>query len=495
MNFYQLIMSRARTSRDRPAIAFAGGVATYAMLAEGAVAAARKLDALKLSRSGLVAVDVRNPLHHVMLSLALGLRGIPSASVQFNFNIADSGIPIAALVADQYSKGGGAIRTVLVEDDWFVGAPDWVREKAAALADEDLVRVAFSSGTTGQPKPIALTNRLLDRRLMEAVFAIDLPGTMRLLNMIGMSTLGSYIACVYVLTTGGMLCYASNSQEALQVIRLFGVTELAVAPVQLQALVDLQKKSFEPLPSLRLLGVAGGWTSDALIADATTLMCGRLVISYTSTELGVITTVAAQAVRGLDSAVGYALPWVEIEIVDPAGGPVAPGTIGEVRAKSHALAPYLVDTEDTRRLYRDGWYHPGDAGYMREDGLLFITGRTVDLMNRGGVTLAPDAVEAAFKAQFPVVDIGVFGHRVPGGTEEVWAAVVPVPGFNAAAALEASRRAMTGKHPDRIVEVAIIPRNDMGKVMRAKLKEVVLAELARLEHDPLKPDHARRLIP
>lgn len=480
MNFFQLVLTRARTSRDRPALAYAGGVATYAMLAEGAVSAARRLDTLDLARTGVVAVDVRNPLHHIMLSIALGLRGIPSASVQFNFNIADSGVPIGALIADQHSKGGGAIRTILVGEDWFVGAPDWERERAVDLANDDLVRVAFSSGTTGQPKPIALTAWLLDRRLMEAVFAIDLPGTMRLLNMIGMSTLGSYVACIYALTTGGMLCYAANSQEALQVIRLFGVTELAVAPVQLQALVDLQKKNFEPLPSLRVLGVAGGWTSDALIADATTLICARLIISYMSTELGVITTVAAQAVRGLDSAVGYALPWVEVEIVDPAGRPLPPGTIGEVRAKSHALASYLIDTEDTRRLYRDGWYHPGDAGYLREDGLLFITGRTVDLMNRGGVTLAPDAVEAAFKAQFPVVDIGVFGHRVPGGTEEVWAAVVPVPGFNSAAALEASRRAMTGKHPDRIVEVAIIPRNDMGKVMRAKLREVVLAELARL---------------
>lgn len=480
MNFFQTILNRARMNPERPALAFASGVARFANLAEGAVAAARKLDRLGLSTADIVAIDVRNPLHHVILMLALGLRGIPSASVQLNFNIADAGIPIGALLVDQYSKGGGAIRTVLVKDDWFAGAGDWAREKAVEIGDDDLVRVAFSSGTTGHPKPAALTNWLLDRRIMEAVFAADLSGSIRLLNMIGHSTLGSYVAVVYALATGGMLCYAANSQEALQIIRLFGVTELAVAPVQLQALVDLQKKNFDALPSLRFLGVAGGWTSEALIADAANLICSKVLISYTSTELGVVALVTAQSVKGLDSAVGYAMPWVEVEIVDAKGTPVAPGTIGEIRAKSHALTHYLVDTEDTRRLYRDGWYYPGDAGYMREDGLLFVTGRTVDLINRGGVTLAPDSVEAAFKAQFPVIDIGVFGHRVPGGTEEVWAAVVPHPGFNATAALEASRVAMTGKHPDRIVEVAIIPRNDMGKVMRAKLKEVLLAELARI---------------
>lgn len=480
MDRFGIVQLQARMAPDRPAVAYAGGVATYAMLRSAVLSVAARIDQLGLTVGDIVAIDVRNPFHHLALLLALDWRGLPSLSVQTGFNVAGSGVKIGAFLMDRYVSPSPDLRSALVEDDWFAGAPASAR--SIARAPDSLVRVAFSSGTTGLPKAIAVTSDDLRHRFEELMFGFSggSTGGIRFLNMLGFSTIGGYLGCLYALMAGGLVSFASNPVEALQIVRLFQISETALAPMQLQALVDLQRKSYSATPTLRVLVVAGGWTSPALMAATAETLCNNVLVTYGSTEMGAITLAPASAVMGTDGAVGAVLPWAELEIVDRDGSPVPAGTMGEIRARTGAVLRYLTDTDETRQLYRDGWFYPGDAGLLREDGVLVLSGRSVDLINRGGVTIAPDPVEIALRERLGLIDVGVFGYRVPGGIEEIWAAVVAPDGFDADRARETMRPVLGDRTPDRIIQVAIIPRNAMSKVMRPKLKEAVLAELERL---------------
>jgi acyl-CoA synthetase (AMP-forming)/AMP-acid ligase II len=475
MDFERLVLHHAKLAPERIALAFTGGSVSYGMLANALLAVAERSRVAGLQPGGIVAVDIRNPFHHVAVMLGLGLRGIPTVSVQFNFDLAAAGVPVQAVIVDRYGAAPPSLTAFILEDDWLSGP---AFQPGASLDEDALHRLTFSSGTTGLPKPVALSLRDIHGRFDQISFGLPAgaAGGIRALNMMGFSTIGGYLSTLYAVVTGGMACFAPNAVEALAMVRLLNVTELAVTPMQLQAIVAEQNKSYVPCPSLRVLVVAGGWTSPSLMASARAQLCNHVIVTYGSTETGGVAVALAGSIEGIDNAVGYRSPWAEIEVVDRERKPVPPGTLGEIRVRTPFLLRYLQGGVEVPASEPDGWFYPGDAATMREDGLIQVAGRAGDLVNYGGVMVSPDAVEAALRSFPAITDIGVFGVKNPTGIEEIWAAVVPTPGFKESELHEFSRHRIPDRVPAKFVEVTEIPRNQMGKVMRAKLRETVLTK-------------------
>jgi acyl-CoA synthetase (AMP-forming)/AMP-acid ligase II len=477
MDLERLILHHARLTPERVALAFTGGTATYGMLANALLAVAERSRIGGLQPGQIVAVDVQNPFHHVALLLGLGLSGIPTVSVMMNFNLAQTGVPIQAVIVDRYGGAPPGVTALILEDDWLSG-PAF---PSTGWSDgSSLHRVTFSSGTTGMPKPVALSARDIHGRFDQINYGLPVGATggVRVLNMMGFSTVGGYLSTHYALVTGGMACFAPSAPDAMAMIRLIGVTELAVTPMQLQSLVAEQAKSYAPCPSLRVLAVAGGWTSPALMAAARAQLCNNVLVTYGSTESGTVAVALAGSIEGVDGAVGFPAPWAELEVVDRERKPVPRGTLGEVRVKTPYLLRYLEGGREVSAPDADGWFYLGDAVTMREDGLIQVAGRAGDLINYGGVMVAPDAMEAVLREITTITDVGVFGVKNPTGIEEIWAAVVPSPGYKVQEAIEFARRRMPDRVPARFVEVTEIPRNQMGKVVRHKLRETALAKPA-----------------
>ena len=476
MDFERLILHHAKLAPERIALAFTGGSASYTMLASGMLAVAERSRVAGIQPGGIVAVDIRNPFHHVAVLFGLGLRGIPTVSVQLNFDLAQTGVPIQAVIVDRYGGAAPSLNTFILEDDWLSGPPF---QLVAGQADESpLHRVTFSSGTTGMPKPVALSLRDIHGRFDQITYGLPAgaAGGIRVLNMMGFSTVGGYLSTVYALATGGMACFAPNPVEALAMVRLLNITELAVTPMQLQGIVAEQNKSYVPCPSLRVLAVAGGWTSPTLMAAARSQLCNHVIVTYGSTEAGTVAVALAGSIEGIDNAVGYPTPWVEVEVVDVDRKPVPRGTLGEIRVRTPFLLRYLEGGVEVGAAAPDGWFYLGDAVTMREDGLIEVAGRAGDLVNYGGVMVAPDAIEAVLRGFTTITDVGVFGVKNPTGIEEIWAAIVPTPGYKQSELIDFCRRRIPDRVPAKFVEVAEIPRNQMGKVMRAKLRESVLTK-------------------
>ena len=179
------------------------------------------------------------------------------------------------------------------------------------------------------------------------------------------------------------------------------------------------------------------------------------------------------------ATVGRPLPNVTVEVVDDAGGPLPPGTIGEIRVRSPAAAErYVGDPETDARAYRDGWFHLGDTGRLDADGYLYLAGRLDDRINFGGRKLDPFEIEEVLLSHPDVAEAAALGLPSPVHQEVPVAAVVlrrPVPEADLIAYCAA--RLGAGKAPRHVVAFPELPRNAARKVPQAAIREAIRAQM------------------
>jgi malonyl-CoA/methylmalonyl-CoA synthetase len=197
---------------------------------------------------------------------------------------------------------------------------------------------------------------------------------------------------------------------------------------------------------------------------------------YGMTETGMIASNPLEGER-LAGTVGYPLPDVRVRIADEAGHEVPRGTPGVIEVKGpNVFAGYWRMAEKTAEEFRaDGFFITGDVGVMSADGRLSIVGRAKDVIIAGGLNIYPKEVEDVLDRVPGVLESAVVGvpHKEMG--EGAVAVLVPakpgalVPDATLQAALDA--RLARFKHPRRFIWVESLPRNAMGKVQKAALRE------------------------
>jgi len=181
-----------------------------------------------------------------------------------------------------------------------------------------------------------------------------------------------------------------------------------------------------------------------------------------------------RANRRLESC-GKPFPDAEMKVVDRQGAEVPLGIVGEIICRTPQLmAGYWNRPEATAKAIRDGWYHTGDAGYLDEQGFLYIRDRIKDLVITGGENVYPAEVENAVLAHPGVADVAVIGVPDARWGEIVLAAIVLREGQTVDDdELKSTVRARLAgfKVPKRIERVPALPRNGAGKVTKEVLRE------------------------
>jgi acyl-CoA synthetase (AMP-forming)/AMP-acid ligase II len=166
MHLAKQVLYQATASPQKPALAYPGGVATYTALAGAIRTAAHQLRSVGLEHGNVVAIDVRNPLHHTALILALELCGITSVSVQTSFSIKVSGLKLDAILVDRFASPPPDVRTIAPDESWFAVNP-WVpAADGPGIAEDQYFRIVLSSGTTGIPKCVGLKPQVIERYLL-----------------------------------------------------------------------------------------------------------------------------------------------------------------------------------------------------------------------------------------------------------------------------------------------------------------------------------------
>jgi acyl-CoA synthetase (AMP-forming)/AMP-acid ligase II len=131
--------------------------------------------------------------------------------------------------------------------------------------------------------------------------------------------------------------------------------------------------------------------------------------------------------------------------------------------------------EETAKTIKDGWFHTGDLGYVDEDGYFYITGRKKDIIIRGGENVSPVEVEEVLLQHPAVAEAGVVGIPDAVYGEEIKAFVVIKPGKRAneeELIAFCKDRLPTFKSPKKVQFMKSLPRNILGKVLRAELRKL-----------------------
>ena len=172
---------------------------------------------------------------------------------------------------------------------------------------------------------------------------------------------------------------------------------------------------------------------------------------------------------------GKPLPGVEIKIVDDAGNELPVGEVGEVvtRSSNNMLGYWNLPDATKKTMTGDGWVHTGDAGYVDEDGYLYIHDRVKDMIISGGENVYPAEVESAIYGHPDVLEVAVIGVPDERWGEAVKAVCVPKPGatIDPDSVISWAREKIAGfKVPKSIDVIEALPRNASGKILRKDLR-------------------------
>jgi len=284
-----------------------------------------------------------------------------------------------------------------------------------------------------------------------------------------MTSSWGFSLAAHALFAGKTLIRATGPRNSLQMISVYGAEAVVASSQQLRELVRAQTEASIPCPSLGVIMVSGGLVSRALMLEARAKLCSSIVNQYGSSEAGSTAFAMAEQIEDVEGGTGYVVPGAQVEIVDENDTKLPPETDGIIRVRTDWQAqPFPPGSDSAHSEFRDGWFYPGDRGRIARDGLLILSGRTSEVINAGGLKLAPEVVEEILSGHPTVAAVGAFGLRTPSGIEEICVAIVARAPLSEQHIVEwcAERNVPIS----RVFLVETLPKTPSGKIHRSELK-------------------------
>ncbi|MEX0699093.1 MAG: class I adenylate-forming enzyme family protein [Acidimicrobiia bacterium] len=380
--------------------------------------------------------------------------------------------PSLALIAE---AGDGRPTLGLNESDRYLVAHvlhDRLAENVfpAPTDPEATAILAFTSGSTGAPKPVPLTHRNLLSSMRGALIAWHWSENDRLVHSLPVGHQHGLGGVHASLLTGShsVILPRFDAEELLATIGHHDATILFAVPAIYQRLVLCKDSKVEVLGRLRLM-VSGSAPLPVPLADRVQGLTGQLPIErYGSTEAGLDVSNPYRGTR-IPGTVGLALPGLEVALVGEDDRPVDRGESGEVVLRGPQVFSGYLGADDGQ-AFLHGWFRTGDVGTVDEEsGHLRLVGRAKEMIITGGANVSPREVENVLRSVPGVLDAAVIGAPSPRWGEEVTAFVV-LEGSPLERITDVVVRSLAPfKRPKRIIEVAEIPRTETGKVRQEAL--------------------------
>lgn len=351
---------------------------------------------------------------------------------------------------------------------------------------DDPVLQLYTSGTTGNPKGAVLSNRNLFA-LRKHSNEADMPYTRwdddeAVLVAMPCAHIGGTGLGIMALGAGlpGIILAEFNPDGVFDAVEQHGVTRFFIVPAALQMLLMHPRCATVDYSRLKYILYGAAPIPLELLRQCIQMFGAQFIQAYGMTETtGTVCMLPPEdhdpnGNKRMRSA-GKALPGVEIRVVDGNGNDVPVGEVGEVitRSSNNMLGYWNLPDATAKTLTGDNWIHTGDAGYLDEDGYLFIHDRVKDMIISGGENVYPAEVESAIYGHPDVLEVAVVGVPDDKWGEAVKAFCVPKAGatIEPDSVISWARERIAGfKVPKSVDIIPALPRNASGKILRKDLR-------------------------
>jgi malonyl-CoA/methylmalonyl-CoA synthetase len=489
------LISRAGTCSARTALVGADGTATYGeLLDRSAAAAAVLLDGRADLGEARIVFLVPPGVGYAVAQWAIWRAGgvaVPLSSSQapaeWDFIVDDAQ---ASIVVGEDEPG--TLRSIaaahgarFIEAGALVGGGG----RASALpdvADRRLAMILYTSGTTSRPKGVATTHGNLEAQISSLTDAWGWSEDDRILHVLPLNHVHGIVNVLGCALWSGAVCEFLWPFDAAAVWRRLEGGRLtlfmAVPTIYAKLLVVWDAAPMEVRAAwsaaasrLRLM-VSGSAALPVPLLERWRAVTGHVLLErYGMTEIGMALSNPLAGARR-PGFVGQPLPGVEIRLVDQTGREVVEGTPGEIEVRGAGVfREYWRRPEATREAFRGGWFRTGDLAVCEEGSYRILGRMSVDIIKTGGYKVSALEIEDVLRLHPGVRDCAVVGVPDDEWGERVAAAIVASE--DAKPTLEdvrewAALRLAGYKLPTRLREVEDLPRNAMGKVVKARVKEL-----------------------
>ncbi len=374
--------------------------------------------------------------------------------------------------------------------EWLDGAGD---EPCEVSAVDDIVMIAGTGGTTGQPKGVLLTGHNIETMTALTLMSYPFNGRPTYLALPPL-THAAGVLCFPIMTLGGEIVIMPRPDlaEFLALAERHRVTHAFLPPTLIYLLLDHPELAATDLTSLQCLWYGAAPMSAARLEQAIGAIGPVMGQLFGQTEAPMmISTMAPKdhlraggtLARERLASAGRPTPLVTVAIMDDQGTLLPVGQRGEIVVRGPlVMAGYYKDPAATAEAARHGWHHTGDIGYLNADNYLFIVDRAKDMIITGGFNVYSAEVEQALLAHPGVLDCAVIGLPDEKWGERVTAVVQPYPGREVAGDdIRAFVKSRLGsvKAPKQVEVWPDLPRSKVGKILKNEVRSRLLSQADR----------------
>lgn len=498
MNIALLLEMAAEAAPDRIGLVCDGKRWSYLELLEAARGAFELIEASGCSH---VALLDESSEAAVIALFGAALAGVPYCPLNYRLADADLAgllgrIAPALIVGDEERAtrlSGDAGHTLYSRELFTLATQEaypTVDERVYDLGEGIAIQL-FTSGTTAAPKAAILRHsNLLSYILGTVEFASADEADAALVSVppYHIAGIAALLSSIYAQRRIVMLP-AFEPESWLKLAEAEGVTNAFVVPTMLSRIIERMDKGLQAnLSSLRAIAYGGGKMPLEIINRALALFpetgftnaYGLTETSSTIALLGPDEHREAHAsddpkVRARLASVGKPLPTIELEIRNEEGRCCPPGEPGEIYVRGDQVSG---EYKERSALVDDGWFPTRDAGYLDEEGYLFLSGRADDVIIRGGENMSPGEIEDVLLTHPAIADVAAVGIPSVEWGEAVGIAAVVREGNEPPSDEEIKEliraRLRSSRVPEKIVFVAELPYNEMGKLLRREVKKILV---------------------
>ena len=344
-------------------------------------------------------------------------------------------------------------------------------------ADDDLLFIMYTSGTTGRPKGAVCTHATMAWASISTNMTADIRYGDRYLQMLPLFHVGALTPATANLHRGATLVVLREFDPALaiDVIERERITTSLAVPAMLQFMLQSPSLDKVSLDLVRWIVCAAAPVPVSLI-EAYAKLGIEILQGYGMTETcGPGCLISSEDAIAKAGSTGLAFFHTDIRVVDPSGADAAPGEIGEVIIRgNHVMKEYWKRPEATAETIRDGWLYSGDLATIDKEGFVYIQDRKKDMIISGGENIYPAEIEKVLAAHPKLAEAAVIG--LP---SEKWGetpAAIVVAAADESPTTDEVIDFCCGKLASyklpRVVEfIDEIPRNLTGKILKRILRE------------------------